>query len=367
MATNFKYVTVGSYVVETNYWNQAACPTTQCMSINNITGDFAVTAGDFECGDTVATYPAVYYGCNFGSCSPGTNLPIQVGNLHCVTSSWSFVPTNTGLWDAAYDIWFSTTTNTGSYNGGAELMIWLDYMPGTGAGGQPVTTGISIDGYNWDLWEGPVGWNYIAYLANPPITSFNDADILAFINDSVSRGYINTSWYLAAIEAGNELRTGGVPFTSSGFTASVNNSLCGTPTFTSTPTSTPTATPCGYPGNTCTPTDTPTATDTPTPTATPSTLFTVFPNPWPDPKNPGDNSNFYYFNDKNMDQVQLKIYTVSFRKVYEDDTLPTGPGPQSKTFNLAYLNASNGLYYYVLVWKNGNRQSQKVMKVLIQR
>ena len=61
----------------------------------------------------------------------------------------------------------------------------------------------------WDVYEGPTGgspgWNYIAFLADTPnITSFNDVDILAFINYCVSQGYINSTWYLTALR--QELR-----------------------------------------------------------------------------------------------------------------------------------------------------------------
>ncbi|HUO57373.1 MAG TPA: hypothetical protein VMV05_04260, partial [bacterium] len=262
-----------AYDVQTNYWNKGSCPTTQCLWIDNVTGDFAVTAGDFTCSNTVATYPSIYYGCHFGNCSPGTNLPMAVSLLQCVTSSWTVSTTDTGYWNAAYDIWFSTTTNTTSYSGGAELMIWMDYMPGTGPGGSLKASGVTIDGATWNVNEGPVGWNYIAYLANNPVTQFDNMDILAFINDSVSRGYIQPSWYLAAIEAGNELRTGGVPFGSSGFSANVNGGNCGTSTPTPTNTPTATSTPCGWPGATCTPTF------TPTPTPTLSNNYVTYPNP----------------------------------------------------------------------------------------
>ena len=49
-------LTVGSYIVETDYWNQSGCPGTQCMTVNTTTGAFSVTQGP-DCGDTVASYP----------------------------------------------------------------------------------------------------------------------------------------------------------------------------------------------------------------------------------------------------------------------------------------------------------------------
>jgi hypothetical protein len=368
-----------SYYVQTNYWNSTTCPTTQqCMTINNVTGDFTVTGGDFACGDTVANYPSIVYGCQSeGNCSIGTNLPIEVSALTCVTSSWNIAVTNeTGsdLWDAAYDIWFTTSTGSGLNTHSAELMIWLNYMPGTGPAGSEQADGVTIGNTTttWRVNEGPTGgspgWNYIAFMADTNITSFNDANILAFINYCVSQGYIQSTWYLSAIEAGIEMRTGGVPFSSTGFSASVNSPSCGTPTVTSSPTPTQTFTPtitntpCGYPGNTCTPTFTPTL------TATPSNFFTAFPNPWPNLQYPGPTISFYYQNDQTEDAVQLKIFTLSFRKIYEDDTLRTSQGPQPpEVVNVANLNLANGLYYFVLVTKSGGHQNQKVMKVLIRR
>ncbi len=369
-----KFLTVNttgspSYYVQTNYWNSGPCPITQqCMTINNATGDFTVTGGNFTCGDNVATYPSIVYGCQpAGSCSSGTNLPMLVSSLQCVTSSWNIAVTNeTGsdLWDAAYDIWFTTSTGTGLNTQSAELMIWLNFTPGTGPGGAYVTDGLTIGNTTttWRLNEGNVGWNYIAYMADSNITSFNNVNLLAFINDCVNRGYIQPSWYLSAIEAGIEIRTGGVPFSSSGFSAYVSNS-CWTPTFTPTSTSTPTPTetPCGYPGNTCTPTF------TPTPTATPSSLLVAYPNPWPNASNPGDDITFNYQNSQAEDAVQLKIFTLSFRKIYEDDSLGASQGPQTKVVNVASLNLANGLYYFVFVSKSGGQQNQKVMKVLIRR
>ncbi len=363
--------TTPSYYVQTNYWNDGGtgCPgTTQCVTINNATGDFAVTAGDFACGNNVATYPSIVYGCQAnGSCSNGTNLPMEVSLLQCVTSSWNIAVTNeTGsdYWDAAYDIWF-TSTNTNLTSHSAELMIWLNYTPGTGPGGSYVTDGLTMGNTTttWRLNEGFNGyWNYIAYMADSNITAFNNVNILAFINDSVNRGYISSSWYLSAIEAGIEIRTGGVPFYSSGFSANVSSS-CWTPTPTPTSTATPTSTvtPCGYPGNTCTPTV------TPTPTATPSNLLVTYPNPWPSVTNPGNNIYFSYQNSQTEDEVSLKIFTLAFRKIYENDGLPTGQGTQTQAVNLVSMNLANGLYYFVVVTKNGGQQNQNVMKVLIRQ
>jgi hypothetical protein len=60
---------------------------------------------------------------------------------------------------------------------------------------------------------------------------------------------------------------------------------------------------------------------------------------------------------------------VSFRKIYEDDTLTTALGQNKYTLDWgkAGLNIANGLYYAVLYFKSGGQETHQVMKLLIQR
>jgi cellulose 1,4-beta-cellobiosidase len=53
-----------------------------------------------------------------------------------------------------------------------------------------------------------MSWNYIAYVSREPLSSV-DLDIKAFIDDAVSRGFIDPEWFLDAIEAGFEIWRGG--------------------------------------------------------------------------------------------------------------------------------------------------------------
>ena len=223
-------VAVGSYLVQSDYWNPDVCPGTQCMDINKATGAFSVTQGPAPCGDNVASYPNVLYGCSFGSCSPATILPMQVGALSTVTSSWDFSVGGavSDQYDVAYDIWFCPDGNCGSsgFPGGVELMIWLDYK--NVHGWQTDLGSVTLAGHTWEVWQATFGsginsWTYLAYMIQSPmVTSVADLDLNAFFLDAATKGYIQNSWYLFAIQAGNELRTGGIPYSSNSFSVSIN-------------------------------------------------------------------------------------------------------------------------------------------------
>ncbi len=221
-------VTVGSYIVESNYWNSGSCPGTQCMNINPSTASFSVTQGP-SCSscNTVASYPNVLYGCN-GICSPSSVLPMPVSALNNVTSSWSFAPggNSNDCFDIAYDIWFcSDNSCSGGFNNGAELMIWVNYQNTTGW--KTHLGSVSLSGYNWDVWtatqtSGSNSWTYIAYLISSNVTSVTNLNLLAFIQDSETRNLIQNTWYLYAVQAGNEIRSGGLPFNNNSFSVSIN-------------------------------------------------------------------------------------------------------------------------------------------------
>ena len=223
-------VTVGSYLIQSDYWNKDVCPGTQCMDINKATGAFSVTQGPAPCGDNVASYPNVLYGCSYGNCSPASILPMQVSALSTVTSSWDFSVGGdiNDRYDVAYDIWFCADGNCGSsgFPGGVELMIWLDYKNVNGW--QTDLGSVTLAGHTWEGWQATFGsginsWTYLAYMIQPPmVTSVADLDLNAFFRDAAAKGAIQNSWYLYAIHAGNELRTGGIPYNSNSFSVSIN-------------------------------------------------------------------------------------------------------------------------------------------------
>jgi hypothetical protein len=66
------------------------------------------------------------------------------------------------------------------------------------------------------------------------------------------------------------------------------------------------------------------------------------------------------------DQVEVKVFTLAFRKIFEDDSLATASGGHLYILNwgLDNLNVADGLYYVVLTIKTGGSETHKVMKLL---
>lgn len=90
---------------------------------------------------------------------------------------------------------------------------------------------------------------------------------------------------------------------------------------------------------------------------------------YPNPVTSWEPVNFNYNLTGSADQVKVKIFTLAFRKIYEDDSLPTVPGSSKYTLNLGQgdLDIANGLYYVVLEIKAGGLVNRQIMKLLIQR
>jgi cellulose 1,4-beta-cellobiosidase len=152
-------------------------------------------------------------------------------------------------------------------------MIWLNHQGGIQPVGSRIATAVSIGGATWDVWFGNVGWNVISYVRTTGTTSVNNLNIVSFTNEAVSRGFIQTGWFLITVEAGFEPWQGGSGLATNSFSVTIGGGVNPTATRTPTgPTSTPTRTPTRTPttGPTSTPTRTPTG-PTNTPTRTPTT------------------------------------------------------------------------------------------------
>ncbi|MBG0563783.1 GH12 family glycosyl hydrolase domain-containing protein [Actinoplanes aureus] len=207
----------GRYVAMNNRWGGTA---EQCINVTD-TG-FRITSQQ-SVGNTSGapvSYPAVYYGCHYTRCSPGTNLPMRVGSISSATSSVSYTYVSGATYNASFDIWLDPSPRTDGVNA-QEIMIWFNRQGSIQPIGSVVGT-TTIGGRTWEVWRGSNGSNaVISYVAPSPITSWSFS-VLDFINDVKARGAITDSWYLTSIQAGFEPWIGGAGLALNSFSASVN-------------------------------------------------------------------------------------------------------------------------------------------------
>jgi hypothetical protein len=225
----------GRYVVMNNRWGTSA---QQCI---NVTGSgFSITSqqGVGNTSGAPVSYPAVYLGCHYTNCSPGTNLPIQVSAISSATSSISYQYVSGATYDAAYDIWLDPSPKKDGVNQ-QEIMIWFNRQGSIQPIGSVVGTA-TIGGRSWEVWRGSNGSNaVISYVAPSPIASWSFS-VLDFINDVKNRGAITSSWYLTSIQAGFEPWVGGAGLAVTNFSAAVNGGGQATTSPTTAPTTGPT-------------------------------------------------------------------------------------------------------------------------------
>jgi cellulose 1,4-beta-cellobiosidase len=139
-----------------------------------------------------------------------------VSSLPTITTSLSHNADGSiaGIYNAAYDVWFSVNSNGDPNNPtGAYLMVWL-YTPvsrqpngGMVASGQTIP---SVDG-TWNVYSGTSnGRPCISYVRTPNTTSLT-FDLHAFISDAVNKypGTVLNSYYLTNVFGGFEIWSGG--------------------------------------------------------------------------------------------------------------------------------------------------------------
>jgi hypothetical protein len=217
-----RYVDAGQYVVQNDEYNSSA---PECLQTDGY-ADFTVqTSGIDIAGGQPGAYVDIYRGCTLGVCSTGGGFPIQVSALAAgdVTTSWSIArPGGSGVYDAAYDIWYNRTPVAPGQPNGAEVMVWLTEQ-GVQPYGEEIAADVSIGGYTFDVFEGPQhGWDVVSYELAGGADSVSGLDVGLLTQDSVNRGYIESAWYLIDVEAGFELWQGGAGLATDAFSVDVS-------------------------------------------------------------------------------------------------------------------------------------------------
>jgi cellulose 1,4-beta-cellobiosidase len=197
----------GAYYLQGDEWDSSE-PFTLC---NDGGEDFSITTSGIDnTGGAPGAYPDIYKGCNWGNCTKSSGMPILVSTItatpNTVTSSYN-TSVVSGTWDDSYDIWYNSGTSTSNNEtNGLEMMIWIDHEGGVQPIGKVVASNVVIDGYSFDVWYGPSSSTYgtVSYVMNTPTTSVSNIDLGQFAADSVSRGYMKSTFYLLDVPVGFE-------------------------------------------------------------------------------------------------------------------------------------------------------------------
>jgi hypothetical protein len=207
-----------AYVVQNNAWNN---PGGQAITVSGTGFTITTENGSAPTNGAPLGYPSVYLGYHYGTGSPGSPLPEQLSQIQSATSSITYTYPSSGTYDASYDIWLNPTPITTGVNQ-QEVMIWFNHTGPVQPVGSVVGTS-TVDGKSFTVWEGSNGQNnVVSYVANSPITSWNNFNVLGFVDNTETIEPVTNSWYLTSIQAGFEPWSGSVGASVDSFSASVN-------------------------------------------------------------------------------------------------------------------------------------------------
>jgi hypothetical protein len=208
-----------AYVVQNNAYNN---PGGQAITVSNTGFTITTENGSAPTNGAPLAYPSIYDGVHYGTASPGTNLPIQLSQIQTATSSISYTYPTSGTYDASYDIWMNPTSITTGVNQ-QEMMIWFNHTGPIQPVGSVINSNATIDGKSFTVWEGSNGQNnVVSYVANTPINSWNNFDVMGFVDNTETLEPVTNSWYLTSIQAGFEPWSGSSGAAVDSFSASVN-------------------------------------------------------------------------------------------------------------------------------------------------
>jgi hypothetical protein len=222
------------YIVQNNAWGQNP------FSGQTLTfgpgAKFKVTAQSGTGTTTPEGYPSIWTGAYNNRSTANSGLPRAISSIAAgsVMTSWSWDAnsvTGTNSYNAAYDVWFSTSSGgdpTASGPSGGYLMVWF-YKP---SDNQPIGMTVpngspTIGGKQFNVWYGQNnGKPVVSYVA---MSSFNSwtFSLGDFIQDAITRNCsgttkcLNSSWYLTNVFAGFEIWKGGVGLETTDFGVTV--------------------------------------------------------------------------------------------------------------------------------------------------
>ncbi|GHB21600.1 MULTISPECIES: GH12 family glycosyl hydrolase domain-containing protein [Streptomyces] len=210
-------VVQGRYVVQNNRWGTADA---QCVNVSGDGFTLQRADGSVPTNGAPKSYPSVFNGCHYTTCSPGTVLPARLSSISSAPTGFTYGYVGNAVYNASYDIWLDPEPKTDGVNR-TEIMIWFNRVgPIQPIGSRSGTA--SVAGRTWEVWTGNNGGNdVISFVAPSAITTWN-FDVMDFVDQTVARGMAQNSWYLTSVQAGFEPWQNGAGLALSSFSSVVN-------------------------------------------------------------------------------------------------------------------------------------------------
>jgi hypothetical protein len=147
-----------------NIYNDDWSGVRTCLYNNNNPG-FVITRSDADGG--YHAFPNISSGWQWGVAPlHGFYYPVQLRSDGHPLSSVSIAWNTAGIYNAAYDMWFSTYKQTNGQDNGAEVMIWLNCSRNCIGLHSPTVTieGIKFHEDSWLSFARGVHWHYTAFV-----------------------------------------------------------------------------------------------------------------------------------------------------------------------------------------------------------
>jgi hypothetical protein len=223
--------------VNNNLWGQNAGTGSQCVRRTCLDGDDIAWETDWSWSSapsSVKSYASVVLGWHWGYHVEQTGLPVQASENRSVSCGFSYSVSQNGTMNVAYDLWLHSVPDPQWGRQGFptdqptdELMIWLYRAGGAGPIGQTQGPPVTIEGTSWNLHRGEILgdqgehlWNVYSFVRTENTTSAT-LDLMAFVDEVVSRGWMPGSRYLTSVQAGPEVFVGSGTLTTSSFGCSL--------------------------------------------------------------------------------------------------------------------------------------------------
>ncbi len=214
------FVENNKYYIQNNAWGAGAnCTTwseTDTVKVND-DGSWSVTANcnyPLSCKGGINGWPSIYYGSFDQGKSAGWTEP-EINKFSQILVDWTI---SVNLKDAMYDVSFDHWIYKNNlFN---EVMIWIAKSSNMYTYGNVVASNISINGSTWDLfriWHNNEWWYNAFVIKSGNLFSVKDFDQKPFFDFLASKGYIDATWRISALEAGTEIVQGTGTVTTSNY------------------------------------------------------------------------------------------------------------------------------------------------------